>query len=171
MQGSVKVVQPRAHVVMQYPHRLVCRHRPCRAYDRLYAQVTFTCPALGELGYFLLTLCLISIYVLEQQGHVRRSLLAKLQAALQAGPASDAAAGQLTEAEEDRAGANSTHLTCPLIPHHVQQDGGTEAQWVSVMWGLLLGCMSGVCSGEAGQHSRWTMLVMLNGLAVPCRQL
>jgi hypothetical protein len=60
---------------------LSTRHFPAfnRAYDALYNKATFSCAFLGELGYLLLALCLISLYTLEQQGHVRRQLLAKLQ--------------------------------------------------------------------------------------------
>jgi hypothetical protein len=45
----------------------------------LYNEATFSCAPLGQLGYLLLCLSLVSILTLEQQGHVRRQLLAQLQ--------------------------------------------------------------------------------------------
>lgn len=43
-------------------------------------QATFACRPLRVIGCLLSILSLISIYVLEQQGHVRQQLLAQLQA-------------------------------------------------------------------------------------------
>lgn len=148
--------------------RLSCT---CRAYDMLSNQAAFACRPLGVIGCLLSVLSLISIYVLEQQGHVRQQLLAQLQAlSLPAhsaeytavavagphpagvgsgqdpgdGPGSElpVAAGVVAASAEPA----TDQLTCPLLvqTHSTSSDAG----WKVVSSGLMWGALSGICSGK-----------------------